>query len=80
MSWGTRTAAPPSSWRWTPPGVAHSLALLEPGLMVGASAQGYRDSLARAVERYREVGAAVVMDEFLQAWWPSTVTSIVFSR
>jgi pimeloyl-ACP methyl ester carboxylesterase len=33
------------------PGVAHSLALLEPGLMVGASAQDYRESLARGVER-----------------------------
>jgi pimeloyl-ACP methyl ester carboxylesterase len=52
------------------PGVAHTLALLEPGLMVGASAQGYRESLARGVERYREAGAAVVVDEFLQARWP----------
>jgi len=52
------------------PGAAHSLALLEPGLMVGASAQGYRESLARGVERYREAGAAVVVDEFLQARWP----------
>jgi pimeloyl-ACP methyl ester carboxylesterase len=52
------------------PGVVHSLALLEPGLMVGASAQGYRESLLRGVERYREAGAAVVVDEFLQARWP----------
>src|SRR5829696_9297367 len=52
------------------PGVAHSLALLEPALMVGASAQGYRESLARGAERYREAGAAVVVDEFLQARWP----------
>jgi pimeloyl-ACP methyl ester carboxylesterase len=52
------------------PGVVHSLALLEPGLMVGASAQGYRESLARGVERYREAGAAVVVDEFLEARWP----------
>ena len=52
------------------PGVVHSLALLEPGLMVGASAQGYRESLTRGVERYREAGAAVVVDEFLQARWP----------
>jgi pimeloyl-ACP methyl ester carboxylesterase len=51
------------------PSVVHSLALLEPGLMVGASAQGYRESLARGVERYREAGAEVV-DEFLQARWP----------
>ena len=52
------------------PGVAHSLALLKPGLMVGAGAQGYREALARGVERYREAGAAVVVDEFLQARWP----------
>jgi len=52
------------------PDVAHSLALLEPGLMVGASAQDYRESLARGVERYRQAGAAVVVDEFLQARWP----------
>jgi len=52
------------------PGVVHSLTLLEPGLMVGASAQGYREALARGVERYREAGAAVVVDEFLQARWP----------
>lgn len=51
------------------PGVAHSLALLEPALMAGASAQGYRESLARSVERYREVGAAVAVEEFLQARW-----------
>jgi pimeloyl-ACP methyl ester carboxylesterase len=52
------------------PGVVHSLALLEPALMVGANAQGYRESLARGVERYREAGAEVVVDEFLQARWP----------
>ena len=52
------------------PGVVHSLALLESGLMVGASAQGYREALARGVECYRETGAAVAVDEFLQARWP----------
>jgi pimeloyl-ACP methyl ester carboxylesterase len=52
------------------PSVAHSLALLEPGLMVGAGAQGYRESLARGVERYWEAGAEVVVDEFLQGRWP----------
>lgn len=58
------------------PGVAHSLALLEPALMVGASAQGYRESLARSAERYREAGAAVVVDEFLQARWPGYRTAL----
>jgi pimeloyl-ACP methyl ester carboxylesterase len=38
--------------------------------MVGVSEKGYRESLARGVERYREAGAAVVVDEFLQARWP----------
>ena len=52
------------------PDVVHSLALLEPGLMVGESAQGYREALARSVERYRQAGTAVVVDEFLQARWP----------
>jgi pimeloyl-ACP methyl ester carboxylesterase len=52
------------------PSVADSLALLEPGLMVGASAKGYREALAQGAERYREAGAAVVADEFLQARWP----------
>lgn len=52
------------------PSVVRSLALLEPGLMVGASAQGYRESLARGAQRYREAGAEVVVDEFLQARWP----------
>ena len=33
------------------PDLAHSLALLEPAMMAGASAQGYRESLARNVER-----------------------------
>ena len=52
------------------PGVVHSLALLEPGLMVGTSAKEYRESLARGVERYRQAGAKVVVEEFLQARWP----------
>ncbi len=58
------------------PSVVHSLALLEPGLMVGASAQDYRESLARGVERYREAGAEVVVDEFLQARWPGYGTTL----
>ena len=52
------------------PSVVHSLALLEPALMVGASAQGYREALARGAERYREAGAAVAVDQFLEARWP----------
>jgi pimeloyl-ACP methyl ester carboxylesterase len=52
------------------PDVVGSLALLEPGLMVGASAGGYREALARGAARYRDAGAAVAVDEFLQARWP----------
>lgn len=49
------------------PRVIHSLALLEPALPVGANAQFYRETLARAAQRYREAGAAVAVDEFWQA-------------
>jgi pimeloyl-ACP methyl ester carboxylesterase len=52
------------------PELARSLALLEPALAVGASAPGYRESLVRGGQRYREVGAQVVLDEFLHARWP----------
>ena len=52
------------------PKIVHSLALLEPALMVGESAKGYRQALARGKERYRELGAQVVVDEFLEARWP----------
>ena len=52
------------------PDVACSLALLEPALMVEASAQGYRESRLKAIERYRAAGASVAVDEFLQARWP----------
>lgn len=52
------------------PDAVHSLVLLEPGLMVGQSAQGYRQALMRGDERYREVGARVAVDEFLEARWP----------
>lgn len=52
------------------PAVVHSLVLLEPALMIGASGGPYREALARGGQRYREVGAAVVVDEFLQARSP----------
>ena len=55
------------------PEVVHSLALLEPALMIGASAESYRASLAAGTQRYREVRASVVVDEFLQARWPGYV-------
>lgn len=49
------------------PDVVHSLSLLEPALMVGASAQGYRDALVRDEQRYRTGDAAGTVDAFLQA-------------
>jgi pimeloyl-ACP methyl ester carboxylesterase len=52
------------------PELVHSLAVLEPALMVGASAEGYRESLERNVQRYRARDAAVLVDDFLQARWP----------
>jgi pimeloyl-ACP methyl ester carboxylesterase len=62
------------------PEVVHSLALLEPALMVGASAQGYRQALARGAARYREAGAAVAVDEFLQARWPGPGYRAILDR
>ena len=58
------------------PDMVHSLALLEPALIAGESAAGYRDSLTRNIERYRELGAAVVLDEFLRARWPDYRTAL----
>jgi pimeloyl-ACP methyl ester carboxylesterase len=52
------------------PAMVHSLALLEPALLLGSSAQGYRAALLRNAERFREAGAAVVVDESLRARWP----------
>jgi pimeloyl-ACP methyl ester carboxylesterase len=52
------------------PEAIHTLTLLEPGLMVGESAEGYREALMRGEQRYRQVGAQVAVDEFLEARWP----------
>jgi pimeloyl-ACP methyl ester carboxylesterase len=52
------------------PSAVHSLALLEPALLLGSSEQGYRESLARSMARYRDVGAPVAVHEFLQARCP----------
>ena len=53
------------------PQIVHTLSLLEPGLMIGESATLYREALVRSRDRYREVGAAVAVDEFLQLRWPA---------
>jgi pimeloyl-ACP methyl ester carboxylesterase len=52
------------------PDLVHTLALLEPALMVGESGAAYREALVRSGQRYREAGAAVVVDEALAARWP----------
>jgi pimeloyl-ACP methyl ester carboxylesterase len=52
------------------PDMAHSLVLLEPALMLGASAKSYRESLEQAIRRYREVDTATVVDGFFKARWP----------
>ncbi len=59
------------------PDSVHSLALIEPALAIGASGGPYREALARGGERYRAVGAAVVVDEFLEARSPGYRTLLV---
>jgi pimeloyl-ACP methyl ester carboxylesterase len=49
------------------PAVVHSLALLEPAMLLGAGAAGYRDSLARDEQRYKDGDAAGAVDQFLRA-------------
>ncbi len=51
------------------PRVVGSLALLEPALMLGASGDGYRESLRRGMQRYREEGSAPVVEEMLRVRW-----------
>jgi pimeloyl-ACP methyl ester carboxylesterase len=53
------------------PELVHSLVLLEPALMVGASAPAYRESLLQSARRYRTEGPQLVMEEFFRARWPS---------
>jgi pimeloyl-ACP methyl ester carboxylesterase len=53
------------------PELVHSLVLLEPALMVGESAAAYRSSLSQSAERYRQTGAAGVLDDFFRARWPA---------
>jgi pimeloyl-ACP methyl ester carboxylesterase len=50
--------------------VVHSLTLLEAALMIGDSSPLYRQGLADSLERYREVGAVIAVDEFLERRWP----------
>ncbi len=58
------------------PEVVHSLTLMEPALMIGESAQAYRESLAQGVQRYHEVGAEIVAHEFIGARWPEYASKL----
>jgi pimeloyl-ACP methyl ester carboxylesterase len=53
------------------PGLVRTLSLLEAGLLVGESAESYRQALLQSVCRYEAGGARVAIDESLQARWPS---------
>lgn len=57
------------------PELAHTLALLEPALMVGESSADYKESLRHGRQRYLEAGAEVVVDEFLEARFGSDTRS-----
>ena len=48
------------------PDIVHSLSLLEPALIVGDSAEGYRSSLAATIQRAHEAGLETAADEFLE--------------
>ena len=52
------------------PNQVQTLSLLEPALIVGESADQYRHGLLHNLERYRQVGARVAVDEFLRMRWP----------
>jgi pimeloyl-ACP methyl ester carboxylesterase len=53
------------------PGLVHTLALLEAGLLIGESAGLYRKALLASRRRYEEAGADVAVDEFFRARWPA---------
>lgn len=53
----------------TTPHMVHSLGLLEPALMLGAAGSDYRASLERGIQRYREEGAAPVVEDMLRMRW-----------
>ena len=53
------------------PHLVHTLSLIEPALMVGGSAELYRQGLVSSLQRFRAAGARVAVDEFLQMRWPA---------
>lgn len=52
------------------PDLVRSLALLEPALLAGESADAYRESLERLMKRYRDAGPAAALDDAFSARWP----------
>jgi pimeloyl-ACP methyl ester carboxylesterase len=52
------------------PRLVHSLALLEPALMVGGSGQPYRNSIQSGLDSYRSEGAEAAVPAMLDARWP----------
>jgi 3-oxoadipate enol-lactonase len=52
------------------PSVVQSLALLEPGVMIGTAVDGYREALAAGIARFREGEVETLVDSFLRARWP----------
>lgn len=47
--------------------IVHSLALLEPALIIGSSGPSYRDSLQQGWQRFRNENHEQLVDEFLQS-------------
>jgi pimeloyl-ACP methyl ester carboxylesterase len=58
------------------PDRVRSLTLLEPALMVGASAAGYKDSLEAGIKHFKEIDAETAVDEMLRARWPDYRTHL----
>ena len=52
------------------PELVGTVTLLEAGLLIGESADLYRQGLLDAIARYREVGSRVAVDEFFRLRWP----------
>ena len=48
----------------------HSLTLLEPALMVGASGGGYKESLESGIRHFKEIDSQTAVDKMLRARWP----------
>jgi pimeloyl-ACP methyl ester carboxylesterase len=52
------------------PKLVGTVALLEAGLLIGESADLYRQGLLDTIARYRDVGARAAVDEFFRLRWP----------